>query len=327
MRRSTASFWMLGITALTAAALWTWPVERWETVQTVRVALGSVEKTVSVVGTAARAGEYASAHPVGGVVVQVYVREGQAVSAGQPLYRLDDSGAQAALSRAVRALSDIREEEAAAAFVQGSPSGYADTAAELSSRIDSLTAEIAGLTQRAFRDGQVLEVKAREGELLLPGSPGAVLAATEAEIRAEVNARDRSMIREGMRARITQNSLPLGEAAVAKVGLLKPDSLGVPYAQVVLTPSDGLSVPIGAQVEVDVILKEKTQVPVIPVEALTGRDTVFEVYRGRAFEKSLSILLLDSAYAAVGNVAVGTELVLKPNDALSDGVRLKVVRE
>lgn len=325
MRRSTASFWMLGITALTAAALWTWPVERWETVQTVKVALGSVEKTVSVVGTAARAGEYASAHPVGGVVVEVYVREGQTVSAGQPLYRLDDSAAQAEMSRAVKALAEVRQQDTAAAFAQDAPA-YGSAEAELSARVEALSAEIAALTQRAFRDGQVLKVNAREGELLLPGSPGAVLASAEPEIRAELSARDLSVVKEGMRARVTQNSLPLGEAKVTKVGILQPGSQGVPYAQVVLTPADGLCVPIGAQVDVDVVLQEKTQVPVIPVEALTGQDTVFEVYRGRAFEKSLSILLCDSAYAAVGNVAVGTELVLNPNDALSDGVRLKVVR-
>jgi multidrug efflux pump subunit AcrA (membrane-fusion protein) len=339
MRKSTASFFMMAITVMTAAALWTWPVERWETVKTVRVSLGSVERTVSVTGVAARKDEYYSAHPKGGVVVQVYVQEGQPVAEGQPIYRLDDAQYQAALKQAMQALENadaaqksIRA-QAAAAFGQDaqtlaeeSLSAYGSARAELVSSVETLTAEIEGLTQRAYRDGQVLQLMAREGELLLPGSPGAVLSSVEAEVRAEVIARDSRQIKEGMRARITQNGMPLGEAVVEKVGLLKPNSQGVSYAHVVLAPLDGLSVPVGTQIEVDIILEERAQVPVVPVEALTDQDTIFQVYEGRAWERSTPVLMWDSAWAAVDDLQLGTEVVLSPDKDLYDGVRLKVVK-
>ncbi len=339
MRKSTASFFMMAITVMTAAALWTWPVERWETVKTVKVSYGSVEKTVSVTGLAARKGEYFSAHPKGGIVVQVYVQEGQAVMAGQPLYRLDDTPYQTALKQAMQGLESADaasknwENQVTAAFGQHVKpltdeglSAYSSTRVELASRVEALTAEIEGLTQRAYRDGQVLQLMAREGELLLPGSPGAALSSVEAEVRAELSARDSRQIKEGMRARITQNSVPLGEAVVEKVGVLKPNNQGISYAQVVFAPLDGLSVPVGAQVEVDVILDERTQVPVIPVEAVTDQDTIFQVYEGRAWERNAPVLLWDSVWAAVDGLPVGTEVVLSPDKDLHDGVRLKVVK-
>ncbi len=340
MRKSTASFLMMAITVMTATALWTWPVERWETVKTVKVSLGSVERTVSVVGVAARKDEYYSAHPKGGVVVQVYVKDGQAVAKGQPLFRLDDAPYQAALKQAMQALENADDAQntlgtrAAAAFGQEAQtlaeegfSAYSSARAELVTRVETLTAEIEGLTQRAYRDGQVLQLMAREGELLLPGSPGAVLSSTESEVRAEVIARDSRQIQVGMRARFTQNSMPLGEALVEKVGLLKPNSQGVSYAQVVFTPLDGLSVPVGTQVEVDVILEERTGVPVVPVEALTDQDTVFQVYEGRAWQLSTPVHLWDGVWAYVDDVPLNTEVVLSPDKDLYDGVRLKVVNK
>lgn len=339
MRKSTASFFMMAITVMTAAALWTWPVERWETVKTAKVSLGSVERTVSVTGVAARKGEYYSAHPKGGVVVQVYVQEGQTVTEGQPLYRLDDTYYQTALKQAMNALENAEstqaawQAQAAAAFGQEvrelateSLSAYGTATAELKARVESLTAEIEALTQRAYKDGQVLQLMAREGELLLPGSPGAVLSSAEAEVRSSVSDRDSRQIKEGMRARITQNGMPLGEAVVEKVGLLKPNTQGIPYAQVVFAPLDGLSVPVGGQVDVDVILEERSLVPVVPVEALTDKNTVFQVYGGRAWEVNTPVRLWDDVWAVVEGLPVGTEVVLSPDKDLSDGVRLKVVK-
>ena len=341
MRKSTASLFILAITAVTAAALWTWPVERWETVKTAKVSLGNVERTVAVVGTAARKGEYYSAHPKGGVVVQVYVQDGQTVTAGDPLYRLDDSLQQAALRKVMQAMENTGTTEAAweshvaeaaaalgdeaQALAKEGLNAYTGTKAELAAQADALTAEIALLTQRAYKDGQVLQVMAREGELLLPGSPGAVLSSLNAEVRAEVSSRDSRQIEEGMRARISVNSMPLGEAVVEKVGLLKPNAQGIPYAPVVLAPLDGLSVSIGTQVDVDVILEEQTQVPVVPMEAVTDKDTVFQVYQGRAWEQNAAVRMWDGNWAAVGDLPVGTEIVLSPEKDLYDGIRLKVV--
>jgi hypothetical protein len=162
--------------------------------------------------------------------------------------------------------------------------------------------------------------------LLLPGSPGAILSSAEAEVRADVIARDSLQIKEGMRALITQNSMPLGEAVVEKVGLLKPNSQGISYAQVVFDPLDGLSVPVGTQVEVDVILEEQNGVPVVPVEALTDHDTIFQVYEGRAWELGTPVHLWDSTWAYVDGLPIDTEVVLSPGKDLYDGVRLKVVK-
>jgi multidrug efflux pump subunit AcrA (membrane-fusion protein) len=340
MRKSTASFFMTAITALTVAALWTWPVERWETVKTVRVTQGNVQTTVSVTGAVARRGEYYSAHPQGGVVAQVYVKEGQAVTAGQPIFRLEDTRLQAQLQGAMQALEKAESAQnafmekvteafgpsrAEALAAQSLPSN--DSAqAELTAQIQALTYEIEGLTMRAYKDGQVLQVLAREGELLLPGSPGAVLSQAESEVRAQVSSRDAQQIKEGMRARISQNSIPLGDAVVEKVGVLKPNAQGVPYAQVVLAPADGLSVSLGAQVDVDVVLAERTNVPVLPVEAITDSGSLYQVYDGRAWQLNAQIALSNDTWAAVNSLPLGAEVVLSPGDGLKDGTRLKVTK-
>ncbi len=341
MRKSTASFFMLAVTVVTAAALWTWPVEQWETVNTTVVSLGDVQRTISVTGTAARKGEYYSAHPKGGVVVQVYVQEGQSVIAGQPLFRLDDSLQQAALKNVIQAMENTKSSQAAwmdqaslavaslgenaQALAQSGLEAYDGTMAGLVNQMELLKSEIEGLTQRAYKDGQVLQIIAREGELLLPGTPGAVLSSVDAEVRAVVSSRDSQQIREGMRAVISINSIPLGDALVESVGLLKPNSQGVPYSQVVFTPLNGLSVPIGTVVDVDVILEEQNQVPVVPVEAITDKDTVFQVYQGRAWELNAVIQSWDGNMVAVRGLEVGTEVVLSPGTDLKNGIRLKVV--
>lgn len=340
MRKSTASFLMAAITVLTVAALWTWPVERWETVSTVRVSQGSVATTVSVTGTAARRGEYYSAHPQGGVVAQVYVKEGQAVTAGQPIFRLQDTRLQAQLQGAMQALEKAEsaqtafKEKVSEAFGPSRAEALAaqsfpandSTQAELQAQIDTLTYEIEGLTLRAYKDGQVLKVLAKEGELLLPGSPGAVLSQAESEVRAQVSSRDAQQIKEGMRARISQNGIPLGDAVVEKVGVLTPNAQGVPYAQVVFTPADELSAPLGAQVDVDVILAERTNVPVLPVEAIMDDGSLFQVYDGRAWQTNAKVTLSDNTWAAVDSLPLGAEVVLSPEDGLKDGTRLKVVK-
>ncbi len=341
MRKTTASFFLLTVTVLTVAALLSWPAERWATVKTTRIILGGVEKTVAVTGTAARKGEYHSAHPSGGVVAQVYVREGQTVVKGQALYRLEDTVQRTALQKALKNLDAAKAAEktqqervqeafandeqmlAAAQAVAGT---YEEKRAVLESQIESLQMEIEALTQRAYQDGQVLQILVREGELLLPGSPGAVLATQTAEVRAQVVARDALQIREGMQAYITLNDAPLAQAVVEQVGLLTPNSQGISYAQVSLLPKDGLSVPVGTQVDVEIILRSQEGVWVAPVDALTKDNAVWQVYKGRAWKQPAVTGLWDDNYTTVENLGLGTEIILNPDENLRDGMRVKVVK-
>src|SRR5690606_15447376 len=107
--RSVPPFWrrpwfMVGAVALMALAgvLWTW---RAESVESTRLTRRDVVRTLVLTGRVRGQGRVQLGRAVGGSVVDVRVREGERVSAGQLLMRIDDAQQAAALAQSRAALS------------------------------------------------------------------------------------------------------------------------------------------------------------------------------------------------------------------------------
>jgi len=68
---------------------------------------------------------------------------------------------------------------------------------------------------------------------------------------------------------------------------------------VTLIPEQALSLPAGVQLDADVLLASGEDVPVLPVEAITDRGTVWRVYDGVCTEIPVEIVLSDEMNAWV----------------------------
>ena len=103
----------------------------------------------------------------------------------------------------------------------------------------------------------------------------------------------------------------LGSAEVTQVGDVTADAVtGRMVCRVTLTPEEPLDLPAEAAVEADVLLWGRAGVPVLPVEAVTERGTVWWVCDGRCTEIPAEIVRSDEMRAWVSlpeglTVAVG----------------------
>lgn len=340
MRKSTLSVLMIGVTVLTVMALLIWPgiassalpSERRIKVEATEITLGKVEKAVSVSGILCYQGEFFSVVPQGGMVAKVYVAEGDAVKKDQVLYRLDTTMEEALLEKAYSALAKVQaQEDAIFTAISKVPSLSSLEASELSyedlmaTQVMELEATIESMTVRAYQDGQVLSVFCRQGELINGGNPGALLASDTQEIRTQVTARDRTKIQQGMQARIGYEGEQVTLGTVTHVGALTLDSTtGLTTAQVVLALDHEVALPIGAQLEVDILLETAAGVPVVPMEALTAKDTLWQVYEGRAYSLTPTLSLMDDRQAWVQGVCLGIQVILNPPEDMLEGQRVKV---
>ena len=342
MRKSTLSVLLIAVTVLTVAALLIWPgiassaipSERPMRVEAALVTLGGVEKAISVSGTLCYQGEFFSIVPQSGVVAQVYVTEGEAVRKGQALYRLDASAQEELLERAYQALAQAKSGTLESAMKQIPALAQAETPEMLKdfsytekaqAQVDELEAAVEGMTVRAYQEGQVLQVLVRQGELTAAGSAGALLSSTNQEIRAQVTARERTRIQKGMRARVGYEGVEKTMATVSYVGALSLDgTTGLTSAQIALEVDEPVDLPLGAQLEVDILLESAAGVPVAPVEALTAADTLWQIYEGRAYALEPELPLLDDRKAWVKGVSLGTQIILNPPETLKEGQRVKI---
>ena len=182
MKKVKASLAMLGITAAAVTALLgvhaakgSLPTERAARVETCQVTIGSVEQVLAVSGVVRYEMEYGAISPVTGVVEQVYVRQGDRVKAGQPLFRLNGDMQAMAVSAALagqESLPEVIPEELA------------------SSQLQEAAATLECLTVRAAADGLVQQVSISPHGGVLAGSVAVALSGEEQSIQCSVVLRD-----------------------------------------------------------------------------------------------------------------------------------------
>lgn len=279
--------WMLAaVVAVTAFLVW-WmrmpetPVEA----EIITVARGTVERVLPLtcrIGWLDTTILYSTAS---GTVGQVLHREGDRVAAGEALIRLDSPVAQAA-----------------SAWVgqEGMERAAAGRLAE-------------ECVIRAHDNAVVRRILVEEGMPVASGTPSVVLSSSEQSLQCTATRSQAETLMPGMWARLYDEAgESLGLGYVTNVGDLQADeTTGSLYSVITLTPEYRIQLPEGASVFADVYLEGRQDVPLLPVGAITDRDTVWWVNdEGTCTEIPAGIVLSDEMNAWVNlpeglRVAVG----------------------
>ena len=298
VRKTRLSLWVIAVTLLTTGVMLLSCAishEQQTAVRTARVTLGRVEQTVVLRGHVGYEAEYAAIAPVTGVVAQVYVSPGDAVTAGQALFRMDDAAEVAAISSAWAA------GEKFAAYT-----GAAEAAAQARLHLESLTV-------RARADGLVQQVSVKPLDGTAAGMPGMILSGAGQEIRCAAVVRDAAQVSPGMTARLIFAGVTACMGTVTSVGPAQTDATtGQVLCQVTIVPEKPLDLPMGAAVEAEIIRAAAEAVTVLPVTALTANNTVWWLAEGRVWETPVTVVLQDGMYCWV-SLPEGTCVVDAPS--------------
>jgi multidrug efflux pump subunit AcrA (membrane-fusion protein) len=159
--------------------------------RTVTVTRGVIQSTVSGSGNLAPANQLELNFGTGGAVTKIYVNEGQHVSTGQLLARLDDSSAKVAVAQAQANLASAQDQQASAssstastastssssAGGSGGSSGSAVSAASATAAVDSAQLALKSAEQalantelRAPMAGTITSIAGAVGETVGSGS-------------------------------------------------------------------------------------------------------------------------------------------------------------
>ena len=132
--------------------------------------------------------------------------------------------------------------------------------------------------------------------------------------------RDAEQLHAGMPARILHDGETLCMARVESIGEARAEN-GQTVCQVNLTPEENLPLPLGAQVEAEIIRCASDNVPVLPVAAIGRGDTVRWVAEGRCYTAQVSVLMADDASCWV-DLPLGMPVVLEGGETL-EGQRVR----
>lgn len=312
MNKVKASLAMLGITAAAVLGMSVSGTGRSLSacqVKICQVEIGSVEQVLALDGVLRYQTEYAAIAPATGVVEAVYVQAGDAVQAGQALFRMDDQAQVTVVSSALagqeRLPGTVGEELTA-------------------TRLQEAAAQLECVTVRASTDGLVQQVNVSPYGGVAVGTSAVLLSSREQSIQCSAVLKDVEKLRTGMKARIMQDGQVLTTATLQSIGPAQVSpATGQAVCQLCLTPMENIVLPLGAAVEVEIIVQEKTGVPILPVEAITGRDTVWWVADGRSYEIPVQVMLTDEAQCWV-NLPQGTQVIC--GEGCLQGQRVKEMK-
>lgn len=292
--------------------------------------------------------------PSGGLVKQVFVREGQHLQAGDAVMQMDDTELRLQLEEATLALNaqkkeyqrqngDLSDGEKQTAMVAAQTAGYGleqFNSAALSPqehtvgieqvdlarlKVEQAADMLGNATVHAALEGTVLEVDVREGELLSAGYQSVVIASMDdVEIDSVFSDMDASTIAPGMAVQLHGGCLGSGACSgvvteiVPKAETQQSDTGMKSAAIIKIKPSDySLFGRLGASVELKVITGRKTAIGV-PIEALAQDATglyVYVVRQGRAYRTPVEVGVLDEYYAEVKTgVQQGDVVALNPTE-------------
>lgn len=296
-------------------------------VEIARVSVRCIEQRVAAAAQVRGEEEYAAICPATGVVAQVYVRIGDRVSAGQPLFRLDAEAQECALSAALSAAEDAPEQlmqqvSAALAVPEGTLTDAAQQ--QRDGEVDALRQALEAMTVRAPADGVVQQVLVAKHGGVMAGSAAVTMSSQRAVVRCLLVPRDAEQVSEGMEARLLLEGEEIGRARVTDIAPVTADAdTGMTVQAVTLTPEEALEVPVGAQLDAEIILQSREGAAVVPLSALTSSNTVWWLAEGRVWEIPVTVAMQDGENAWV-NLPAGTPVVLNPT-SLTEGERAEVM--
>lgn len=274
-RRYRALAMVAATVALTAAILLGNSGEEIASARVVRVERGEVRTVAALCGRLGYEESITANAQIPGRVAEVYVSPGQRVAKGQALMRLETEEAEQALS------------------------AWAERSGESLPPRDA-QALLAASIIRAPSNATIRQLLASPMSQVAAGVPVTAMTAGEQVIRCVAMEVDGRQIRTGMAATLSVDGEAAGTAHVTKVGpVAADDATGRLVMEIALTPDAPLSLPVGASVEADVTLSGRGDVPVLPVEAVTARGTLWWVHDGICTEIPAEIVLSDEKHVWV----------------------------
>lgn len=276
MRRGWVMAALVAVTLAAVAAMLT----RGETAvraRVVQVERGSVWQVAALTGRVAYEDETVILAPADGIIEEVLVESGDRVAEGQILFRLDAANAERLVTAWI------------ASGAQPLPAGTFDPEALLAASL-----------VRAPANANVRRIMKTAGTPVAAGTPLAVVSSSKRKIVCTAQEADARDVRAGMAADISLDGEVLVTAVVTDVGeMTADDSTGRMYCLITLAPDEPLDLPGGTAVDVDVKLLGRDDVTVLPLEAVTPRDTVWWVHGERCTEIPAKTVLSDEMRAWV----------------------------
>lgn len=248
-------------------------------VETVAVQIGDVAEYAVIPGRLTYQDEQIIAAAAAGRVEQICVSVGDRVAEGEALVRMDAAAYEQAASALLASGETLPQNDVTAAAVYQA---------------------LAATVLRAPSDGTVRQVNVRENTAVAAGTPAVVLSSSRQEIICTANAADAERIRAGMWAQVSVDDEAYGLAWVKNVGPVQADAeTGRLFCTAELEPEEHIELPAGAAVDVSVYIAGRMSVPVLPVQVITPKETVWWVHDGRCTEIPVEIILSDEMNAWV----------------------------
>ena len=322
-----------GVAAVIAAGLWAFfALGRSQTVSVAKVSRGPAVEAIYATGVV-EPEIWAKVSPtLSGRLVEILARDGKTVKKGDILARLDDREAKAKIAELDARISYWREEQARqASLVQR---GIASRESFEKSQSEFLAAE-ASLAQARQRLADLALASPLDGTVLRQdGEIGEVVDKLQVlfwigqqrplRIKADVDEEDIPRVARGQRALVKADAFP-GRPLEAKVLEITPkgDPTSKSY-RVWLSLPDDTPVMIGMTTEINIVVREASNVLLVPAAALT-QDGVFVVDGGRARLRQVTLGVRGkSAVEIVSGLGEGQVVVVDPPSTLKDGQTVRL---
>ncbi len=270
------------------------------TVRTARVTRGSVRQELALSGRLRFRDTVEVVALQSGVIRQVDARTGDAVSQGQALLRLDAAEAENTLRTCLALAEQVSSLAADTTLGTGEPDSTEPPLAKWTEALLQGREALEGTVLRAPRDGVVRQVYAAAGSAVAAGTPVMQLSGREQEVLCTVTATEAKALRVSQSAYLLDGEERVGTATVSAVGPLTADPMtGQLLCEVTLLAQSPIALPAGTRLEARVYLAGNDSVPLLPVEALTDRETVWWIADGRCVEVDAGVVLADEMSAWV----------------------------
>lgn len=329
MRRGLIIFLAI-VAAFLAAGAWFLVRGSTPVVETARVETGPATALVYATGFIEPEQPVVVSSRVTAPVREVLVEEGQRVTAGQSLVRLDDAEQRGQLAQAQAELN--RAELAAGRVVTLHRQGWVTKAAhdEAVAARDAARASVAALRARldqfvirAGVSGVVLKLDVYPGDLATPGQQLLELGdPARARITATVDERDITRVRVGQEALMSSEGLP--EMVRGRVSEITPG--GDPNQRafrVRIALEDAANLPFGLTLEVNIVTDRHESALLVPAGAVTD-GTVWVMDEGRAQRRDVTTGIAGSDRIEVlTGLAAGETVIVGPPEGLEEGDKVR----
>ncbi len=268
---------------------------------------------------------------VGGIISRIYVKEGDAVRAGQTLAALDmteiNAQVQQARQAADKASRDYTRVKNLLADTAATLEQYQN--AETSQKMAGEALRIATFNQqyaqiRAGNNGTIVKKLMNEGEMASPGAPVLMMNATSGNdwvVRFGVSDKDWATLQNGQTATITIDAYPAETftGIINKIAAAADPASGTYEVEVKVLPKDK-NFAAGLFATIQLSTSSQHQIAMIPIEALTeGDGKTGYVYLLNKGDTTVSKRKVTIAYVENDKVAISSGLEDVSN-VITDGV-------